>query len=266
MLHQVNSGGILTLGATLTHQFFKRLMQENKLQRIYSQNIDMLESHMKSGPRGSIRLEDKTVFLHGTIMHQKCSINPAHRSLISEAVREAWKREELMHCTECFPYNSFGRPISVGIMGPDIDLYNSGNSSRADSIGELMEMDLQCADCLLVVGTSLRKEVVGARKLVTGFSKEILRKGGLTFWINPAESPKGFRFSHGINLMADDVFGSIFTEWKPELKRLKVQIPPVFIPTRELRKKPMVKYDGLDRNRLSRTELRSRERIRKKVM
>jgi NAD-dependent SIR2 family protein deacetylase len=255
----------LTSESTITHQFFKRLLLEGKLSRIYSQNIDFLESHMRTGPRGSIRLEDKTVFLHGVISRYKCSLIETHKGNVNDSIHEAWKTGKSLPCPECFPYNSFGRPISSGKIVPDIELYNGQSAKEM----EYLEEDLNTGDLLLVVGTSLRKEVVGARKMVINLAQKIRwRKGGKTFWINIAESPQDLKkhWTHEILQDSDQVFSKIFLDWKPKLKPIKVGKIQAEITNRSKRERFQVSYAGLTNGRKSRKELKEKNRIKYRVI
>jgi NAD-dependent SIR2 family protein deacetylase len=160
MLPKVRVNKALIIEATVTHQFLKSLLLNKKLLRNYTQNIDTLDDLMRTGPRGTIRLEDKTIYLHGSIKHYRCSINEGHFGISDTNIITFWKQGTKVECHECFPFNKFGRRISTGILLPDIDLYNSVQpNNRTEKIGEAVASDIRLSDCFIVMGTSLRKDV-----------------------------------------------------------------------------------------------------------
>ena len=238
-------------------------MYERKLLRVYTQNIDSLECQMKTGPRGSLRLEDKTIYLHGTIQKYRCTMVDNHTGLCSPDILTAWKRGEKYKCLECFPYNQFGRRISTGFLIPDIDLYHSiPPKSRTENIKDFMTTDIPIADCLIVIGTSLRKEVIGARNLVICSSESVKRTGGKCFWINLTNPPKELAslFDYCLIGAADDVLLKLYSFWMPDLKPL--QVKPYKTPTiMKTRRIPKVSYSGMESTRRSRGELRAKSRI-----
>ena len=260
----------LTLDSTITHQFLKRLLLEQKLLKVYTQNIDCLETHMKTGSRGSIRLKDRTVFMHGSISDYKCSLVESHKGTVDPSLLEAWRTGQSVPCPDCFPYSSFGRRIPAGNLLPDIDLYNSASCrDRVTAIHENKKVDLVLVDCFIVVGTSLRKEVLGATRLVKEFLKAVERNGGLSFWINPKEVSKEMKslFNVEVLMEADDVFSEIFSMWKPQLKKLKMESISPVLTRRERRERSLVDYSGMDqRHRKSMVEINTTDRLKNRIL
>ena len=113
---------------------------------------------MRTGSRGSAKLSELTVYLHGRMDYFKCSINEeSHYGSVNAQILENWRLGKVSHCQQCFPYTTSGRKIMTGSLIPDIDLYNSKPSiRRSDLIGEFLLEDETGIHCLLVIGTSLR--------------------------------------------------------------------------------------------------------------
>jgi len=242
----------------------KRLLFEEKILRVYTQNIDSLETQMRTGPRGSLRLEDKTVYLHGSIQTYRCTVGGHHTGLCTSDILASWKRGEKYECFECFPYSKFGRRISTGFLIPDIDLYNSlPPRSRTEEIKEFMTEDIPKADCLLVIGTSLRKDVIGARNLVHCTAESVRRTLGKCFWINLTPPPKDLESIFDYQLLdeADVVFTELFSLWKPCLKPFKLQVYEARTIMKS-RSKSKILYAGMDSTTKSRVELRAKLRIK----
>ncbi len=119
----------LDVQPNITHQYFKKLEDKNKLRAIVTQNIDGL--HTKAGNK-------KVYEIHGTIMTN--------------------------HCTQCYKnydasyvFQSKGIPTCTcgGMIKTDVVLY--GESLPEDAF-EASIQAIQDADLLIVAGTSLTVE------------------------------------------------------------------------------------------------------------
>lgn len=114
------------------------------------------------------------------------------------------------------------------------------------------------------LGTSLRKEVFGARELVKGLCSGVHRNGGKTFWINPKLPPKNVAslFSQQILLKSDDLFSNVFAAWKPQLKALQARKETLEIANnRTSRARKRVDYAGMATTRKSRSEKEETNRV-----
>ena len=171
-------------------------MSKSILGRIYSQNFDGLEERLGSGPGGTIRLSDFTVYLHGRIDHFRCTMCNSN-GLIDEQTFQCWVTGSAPPCASCKSTSRFGRPLSVGIKAPDITLYNEKlPEEREREVLEVNQVDFPQIDLLIIVGTSLRTNVVGALTLAQGLAKNARknRKGELAvFFVNPNEPPDYFK-------------------------------------------------------------------------
>lgn len=202
-------------------------------------------------------------------MRFKCSLVESHGGVVTNEVREAWSSGTVLPCLNCVPFNSFGRRISAGKLVPDVELYNSSTTmKRISSINDHKKLDLQDINCLIVVGTSLRREVVGATQLVKDFCESVHKNSGKSFWINPQPPAKNITnfFDHQILMKSDDVFLEVFSNWKPQLKALRIgPRNPQQIIERRMRNKPHVDYSGLDKiTRKSRKELEAQARLKRR--
>ena len=171
-------------------------MSKSILGRIYSQNFDGLEERLGSGPGGSIRLSDFTVYLHGKIDHYRCTMCNFNGP-IDEHTFHCWLSGSAPACCECKPTSQFGRPLRVGVNAPDITLYNEAlPEKREREVFEANQVDYPNVDLLIIVGTSLRTNVVGALSLAQGLAKNARKnaKGKLAvFFVNPKEPPDYFK-------------------------------------------------------------------------
>jgi len=120
---------------TVCHHFVKLLSEKRLLHRLYTQNIDSLEQ-IAGIP------ENRTVFAHGNYGDVHC-IDCGKRLMLEE-----WKQfvdnDEIPRCidTKC-----------GGLAKPDIVFFGENLPQR---FHEMNGPDLQAADLLIIVGTSLR--------------------------------------------------------------------------------------------------------------
>ena len=187
------------------HHLLRALDDRGKLLRVYTQNIDALESKSGltfgvpeiSGPRGKPKSKagpsasqdmpgrlpsppleiPRCIPLHGTLGTMHC-VSCTHVFPL---------RDHLEHlssgippcCPECTTLEkvrqmSGKRSRGVGKLRPSVVLYNEDHKD-GEHVGEVVRKDLTgCsprADLLLVVGTSLR--VPGTKRIVREFSKAV---------------------------------------------------------------------------------------------
>lgn len=189
---------------TKFHEMLARLSKENRLKRLYTQNIDGLETSMP--PLGTeIPLNVKgrwpiTIQLHGSITKMVCQKCRSTRDLMPERFLEADPPE----CDACSEYDgvrqSAGqRSHGVGRMRPRIVLYNEHNPDE-EAITSVMNADVKSRPRVLIVaGTSLK--IPGVRRLVKSLCTVIRgRKDGVTMFINN-EPPVGKEFENCFDLI-----------------------------------------------------------------
>jgi NAD-dependent histone deacetylase SIR2 len=189
---------------TAFHKMIARLGTEGRLKRLYTQNIDGIETGMK--PLATdIPLNIKgnwpiTIQLHGSIekmVCQKCRfLTDFNRDMFTEADPPA--------CEEC-AINDENRQIGglrshgIGRMRPRIVLYNEHNPDE-EAITSVMNADIKSRPRVLIVaGTSLK--IPGVRQLVKRMCATIRgRKDGVTMFINN-EPPSGKEFDDCFDLI-----------------------------------------------------------------
>lgn len=120
---------------TLTHSFLTLLANKGLLLRNYSQNIDGLEFLANLHP-------DKLVECHGHFRTASCVRcgKAADGEIVKETIVFEGKAPKCSHCKK-------------GFVKPDIVFFGEGLPPRFHS---LLEQDLERADCVLILGTSLQ--------------------------------------------------------------------------------------------------------------
>ena len=189
---------------TAFHKMLARLGTEGRLKRLYTQNIDGIETQMKPlatdvplNIKGSWPV---TIQLHGSIekmVCQKCRfLTDFNRDMFTEADPPA--------CEEC-AINDENRQIGglrshgIGRMRPRIVLYNEHNPDE-EAITSVMNADIKSRPRVLIVaGTSLK--IPGVRRLVKSMCAMIRsRKDGVTMFVNN-EPPSGKEFDDCFDLI-----------------------------------------------------------------
>ncbi|KAJ5677624.1 NAD-dependent protein deacetylase hst4 [Penicillium maclennaniae] len=197
---------------TKFHDMLARLGKENRLKRLYTQNIDGLETSMKP-LETEIPLNVKgrwpvTIQLHGSITKMVCQ----KCRYLSDFVPSRFCDADPPECDECAIKNEVRtttgqRSHGIGRMRPRIVLYNEHNPDE-EAITSVMNADIKSRPRVLIVaGTSLK--IPGVRRLVKTICPIIRsRKDGVTMFINN-EPPAGKEFENCFDLIVqgstDDV-------------------------------------------------------------
>lgn len=177
------------------HHLLASLAQEGRLLRLYSQNIDCIDTSMKP-LQTQTPLEPKapwpvTIQLHGSLDKMVCT----KCADIQPFDRELFDGPEAPLCISCKSLDEVRtahagkRSHGIGRLRPRFVLYNEFNPDE-DAIGNIMRADLRARpDAVLVVGTTLK--VPGTRRLVKEMCQVTRgRKDGFTAWINIDSEPK----------------------------------------------------------------------------
>lgn len=184
---------------TTFHHMLARLATEGRLLRLYTQNVDGLETQMP--PLGTeVPLPHKgpwpqTVQLHGGLekmMCQKCRE-------IMDFDADLFAGSETPTCPKCRETDDFRtidlgrRSHGIGRLRPRIVLYNEANPDD-EAIGAVSAADMRTRpDAIVVVGTSMK--IPGVRRIVSEMCKIVRgRRDGTTIWINPDPEPTGPQF------------------------------------------------------------------------
>jgi NAD+-dependent protein deacetylase SIR2 len=181
------------------HNLLASLAQEGRLLRLYSQNIDCIDTSMKPlatnvplNPKGPW---PATIQLHGGLEKMVC-IKCGNLQQLQPGLFEG---PEAPLCKSCIEDDeirtSFAgkRSHGIGRLRPRFVLYNEYNPDE-EAIGNVCRADLKARpDAVIVVGTSLK--VPGTRRLVKELCQVTRsRRGGFTAWINLESEPKGAEF------------------------------------------------------------------------
>lgn len=178
--------------ATPFHECINEISKDNRLLRLYTQNIDCLDtslSHLST----KTPLEapwPQAVQLHGTIKSMNCSKCNWTGDFDPKVFDGC---ESVPECPECLELEGVRtiagkRPQGIGRLRPKIVLYNEFNPD-ADAIGQVTEADLTSKpDGLIVVGTTLK--IPGVRRIVREMSQAVHAAKGATVWMNIDDPPQ----------------------------------------------------------------------------
>ncbi|EPY51772.1 Sir2 family histone deacetylase Hst4 [Schizosaccharomyces cryophilus OY26] len=177
------------------HHFLSKLAQDSKLLRLYTQNIDFLETRLEGlqtcTPLPQTAPWPTTIPLHGTLEVVRCTrcpfVRPFHPGL--------FEKDGLTACPECRTENEVRRIagkrlVMEGCLRPRIVLYNEGHPD-SDAIGAVCSQDLKSRpDCLVIAGTSCK--IPGVKRIIKEMSNCVHRQKGSVIWLNFDSPTKEF--------------------------------------------------------------------------
>ena len=181
---------------TLFHRLIARLAREDRLLRLYTQNVDGLENALEplktQTPLCHKAPWPRTIQLHGGLekmMCQKCR----H---ISDFEPHLFEGPDPPPCPECVIHDVLRtthagkRSHGVGKLRPRMVLYNEQNPDD-EAIGAVTTADFRTRpDAVIVVGTSMKIPTV--RRIVHEMCRIVRdRKEGTAVWINLDPAPTG---------------------------------------------------------------------------
>ncbi|KAK5053961.1 hypothetical protein LTR84_001923 [Exophiala bonariae] len=181
---------------TAFHRFLARLSTEGRLLRLYTQNVDGLESSLPplatQVPLNHKAPWPQTIQLHGGLekmMCQKCR----H---ISDFQAHIFQGPTPPLCPQCVAADTLRtahagkRSHGVGRLRPRIVLYNEHNPDD-EAIGAVTTADFRTRpDAVVVVGTSMK--IPAVRRIVHEMCQIVRdRRDGTTIWINRDPVPPG---------------------------------------------------------------------------
>ncbi|KAK2010186.1 Sir2 family protein [Colletotrichum eremochloae] len=180
---------------TKFHHLLASLAAENRLLRLYSQNVDCIDTNMEplktNVPLNVKGPWPKTIQLHGSVEHMVCSKCTDIRPLKTELFvgHEAPLCEECKTIDELRTQYEQRRSHGIGRLRPRMVLYNEFNPDE-EAIGRVSSVDLKSRpDAVIVVGTSLK--IPGVRRLVKELCQVTRsRRDGFTAWINTDSEPQ----------------------------------------------------------------------------
>ncbi|KAF5019834.1 hypothetical protein F66182_8147 [Fusarium sp. NRRL 66182] len=178
------------------HRLLASLAQEGRLLRLYSQNIDCIDTRMPPlatnvplNPKGPWPV---TIQLHGGLEKMVCT----KCGNLEQFNGDVFDGPEAPLCRTCKDIDEVRtahagkRSHGIGRLRPRFVLYNEYNPDE-EAIGNVSGADLKARpDAVLVVGTTLK--VPGTRRIVKEMCQVTRgRKNGIAIWINVDDEPKG---------------------------------------------------------------------------
>ncbi|KAF2972312.1 hypothetical protein GQX73_g1299 [Xylaria multiplex] len=178
------------------HHLLASLAKEGRLLRLYTQNVDGLDTSME--PLGTVvPLQakgpwPKTIQLHGGLEKMVCS----KCNEISQFDASLFEGPRAPLCKGCEETDNVRtshagkRSHGIGRLRPRMVLYNEYNPDE-EAIANVFRADLRARpDAVIVVGTSMK--IPGVRNMVKDMCKVTRdRRDGITAWINLDSEPSG---------------------------------------------------------------------------
>ena len=188
----------LTRNASPTpfHHLIASLAKEGRLLRLYSQNVDGLDTSMAplatDVPLNTKGPWPKTIQLHGGLAKMVCS----KCGEVTDFNGSLFEGPEPPPCKACEETDNVRtshagkRSHGIGRLRPRMVLYNEFNPDE-EAITNVVKADLRARpDAVIVVGTSMK--IPGVRNMVKDMCQVTRkRKDGLTAWINLESEPGG---------------------------------------------------------------------------
>lgn len=181
---------------TLFHRLVARLAKENRLLRLYTQNVDGLENDLEplktETPLSHKAPWPRTIQVHGGLEKMVCQ-KCRH---ISDFQPHLFEGPDPPPCPECVLHDALRtthagkRSHGVGKLRPRMVLYNEQNPDD-EAIGAVATADFRTRpDAVIVVGTSMKIPTV--RRIVHEMCRIVRdRKEGTAIWINLDAAPTG---------------------------------------------------------------------------
>lgn len=178
------------------HNLLARLSREDRLLRLYTQNVDGLDTSLPplatTVPLAHKGPWPKTIQLHGGLEKMVCQ--KCHQ--ITDFDATLFQGPQPPACPQCVleddaRTNVAGkRSHGIGRLRPRMVLYNEHNPDD-EAIGAVTTADFRTRpDAVVVVGTSMK--IPGVRRIVSQMCKIVRdRREGTTIWINRDGIPAG---------------------------------------------------------------------------
>ena len=183
-----------TAKPTAFHQMLATMAKEGRLLRLYTQNVDSLDTSIEPLQTRVPLTKDtdgkwpRTVQLHGGLDKMVCTKCHELSDLNADVFDEAASAPPT--CPTCEEVNNIRtnhegkRSHGVGWLRPRMVLYDEHNPDQ-DAIGSVMKEDLRRRpDAVIVVGTSMK--IPGVQRIVKELCGIVRdrKDGGLAVWIN----------------------------------------------------------------------------------
>jgi NAD-dependent histone deacetylase SIR2 len=190
MYHQIEAAS-----PTQLHLVIAALAEEGRLQRLYTQNIDGIDTQLPPLktliPLPKEKPWPKTIQLHSDLRTIRCQMYPCtHLSHFDPAL---FTSGSLPFCAECEEDELLNegrrRARAIPVIRPRIWLYNDFDYPDAEAIDKVRAADLKAKpDAVIVVGTAL--EVESAKAFARDMCRTARKDGGFTAWINLKAPPQ----------------------------------------------------------------------------
>lgn len=187
---------------TTFHHMLATLAQEDRLLRLYSQNVDGIDTGLEPLKTRIPLTKDengkwpKTVQVHGGLDKMVCN----KCSTLSDFDADLFDGPIAPICKNCETVNDIRTNIEgkrshgIGRLRPRMVLYNEHNPDD-EAIGKVASEDLRKRpDAVIVVGTTLK--IPGVQRIVREMCSTVRnRKDGMAIWINNDPPPSGPQYS-----------------------------------------------------------------------
>ncbi|KAH8744551.1 DHS-like NAD/FAD-binding domain-containing protein, partial [Diaporthe sp. PMI_573] len=188
------------------HDMVAELAREGRLLRLYTQNIDGLETRLEFLAT-NLPLEPKspwpvTIPLHGGLDQIRCTIC-SHIDVLNALIFQGSDRPSCPKCeeTEKNRRQEGKRSRGIGYLRPRMVLYDEDNPD-ADAIGKVSKADLaRIPDAVIVAGTSL--QVPGTIRIAKEMCKATRSIDGITVWLNKEPPPSALRDLWDLELLCE---------------------------------------------------------------
>lgn len=190
---------------TAFHHLIATLAQEGRLMRLYTQNVDGIDTSMAplktEAPLPKKAPWPKTVQVHGGLDHMVCS--KCHKLYPFDA--DLFVGPTAPPCPSCLETDMVRqaaekRTHGIGCLRPRMVLYNEQNPDD-EAIGSCATSDMRLRpDAVIVAGTTLK--VPGIRRIASEMCKIVRdRKDGVAIWINNDPEPLGVDLKNAWDLV-----------------------------------------------------------------
>lgn len=191
---------------TLFHHLVARLAQENRLLRLYTQNVDGIDTALpplktevplpRKGPW------PKAIQLHGGLSKMVCT----KCSNLADFDPDLFDGPSAPDCAKCEEVDydrtevAGKRSHGVGKLRPRMVLYDESNPDE-EAIGSCTKADLRRRpDCIIVVGTTLK--IPGVKRIVQETCKIVRNhRDGMAVWINNDSDPPSTHITDSWDIM-----------------------------------------------------------------
>ncbi|KAF2460800.1 DHS-like NAD/FAD-binding domain-containing protein [Lineolata rhizophorae] len=183
---------------TAFHRLLDTLASEKRLLRLYSQNVDCIDTRTKNlstrVPLGNKGPWPNVVQLHGALSHSVCT----KCKRVEDFQPDIFDGPNPPACPHCEKDDQVRtefagkRSHGIGRLRPRMVLYDE-SSPDDEAIGSVTRADLRARpDAFLVVGTSLK--IPGVKRIAREMCKVVRgRRDGVTVWINNDPEPASIK-------------------------------------------------------------------------